>query len=507
MARTRLVSRSLAVLALGAVTVLSAAPVSQKAVELRNLGLAQLENEQPDQAEVAFRELAQVAPDDPLAYANLAIATLRQQKSEEALKWIDQALAKAPGRADLLALRGDVLQWSGRADEALAAYRQAATAAPDRVDIQYSLYQQAVALGEEGPAAEALTQALAALVRLRPENLVVLLKEGQRAIRAGDREAATRAVLRVREILGEAPPPAKASLEQLVKALEAGDPAAARVPAVRLENVLKVSPVYQQSLRDLSPGIQGIPVERFAGEPPPTSFGEFLPVRFQGASVAEGATAGRALAVEDFDGDGRPDVARVAVGEAPRLEIRRAAGGDPMTFPAPGISALLPVDLDNDGRLDLLGSGPERVLFWRAKGDGTFEDATAASGFAEASGAVAAALDFDIEGDLDLALAGGKAGALDLLRNTLQGPLQSVGGQAFPASPSRESASPATSRRATSTATATSTSPWPTPRASPGSTTCVRAASATAPPPRASTRALPPTRWSAPTSITTASPT
>lgn len=432
MARIHLVFRSFLAVVLAASTALAAAPVSQKAIELRNLGLAQLENEQPNQAEATFGELAKAAPDDPLAYANLAIATLRQQKSEEALKWIDQALAKAPGRADLLALRGDVLQWSGRSEEALAAYRQAATAAPDRVDIQYSLYQQAVALGEEGASGEALAQALAALTRLRPENLVVLLKESQRAIRAGDREAATRAVLRVREILGEAPPPAKASLEQLVKALETGDPAAARVPAVRLENVLKVSPVYQQSLRDLSPGIQGIPVERFAGEPPPTSFGEFLPVRFQGAKAAEGATAGRALAAEDFDGDSRPDIARVTAGEAPRLEIRRAGGGDPLTLPAPGIAALLPVDLDNDGHLDLLGSGAERVLFWRGKGDGTFEDATAASGLAEASGAVAAALDFDIEGDLDLALAGGKTGALDLLRNALQGPLQPVGGQAFP---------------------------------------------------------------------------
>jgi hypothetical protein len=45
----------------------------------------------------------------------------------------------------------------------------------------------------------------------------------------------------------------------------------ARVPAARLENVLRVTPLYQQSLAELSPGIQGEPVERFAAEPPPSS--------------------------------------------------------------------------------------------------------------------------------------------------------------------------------------------------------------------------------------------
>ena len=82
-------------------------------------------------------------PGDPLPYANLAVAALRRQKMEEAQSWISQALAKAPGRADLLALQGDVLQHAGKDEEALAAYRKAVAAAPDRVRLQYSLYRQA----------------------------------------------------------------------------------------------------------------------------------------------------------------------------------------------------------------------------------------------------------------------------------------------------------------------------------------------------------------------------
>jgi tetratricopeptide (TPR) repeat protein len=396
-------------LLLAALTLQAAAPLPERAAELRNLGLARLENEQPAEAEAAFRELVKAVPGDPLPYANLAVAALRQQKNDEALSWIDQALAKAPGRADLLALRGDVLQWSNRTDEALAAYQQAAAADPDRVQVQWALYQQAA--NQEGDAV--VTQALAALARLRPENLVILLKEGQRAIKTGDRAAATKAYLRVKEILWQAPPAAQMSLEQLLKALEANDLEAARIPGVRLENVLKVTPLYQQSLLELSPGIQGLPVERFAGEPPPSSFGDPVPVKLRAMRVSEIPNLGRALAVGDFNADGKVDTARV-LGEEPKLSEGQ--------LPAAGITGLLAADLDNDGHLDLIGYGAQRSVWWRGKGDGTFEETPLGAG----AGQAAAVLDYDIEGDLDLALGAG------LFRNSLSGPLEAVGEQALP---------------------------------------------------------------------------
>src|SRR5262249_48768005 len=102
-------------------------PVPPEAAVLRGLGLAQLENERPGEAAETFRKLAELTPADPLPDADPAVAALRLQKSDEATAAIAQALAKAPpSRADLLAvllaIRGDVLQWSGKSEEALAAY-------------------------------------------------------------------------------------------------------------------------------------------------------------------------------------------------------------------------------------------------------------------------------------------------------------------------------------------------------------------------------------------------
>ncbi|HSS77295.1 MAG TPA: FG-GAP-like repeat-containing protein [Thermoanaerobaculia bacterium] len=419
-------------LALAVLAEVPVPPPAETAATLRTLGLAQLENEQPAKADETFRRLLPLAPADPLPAANLAIAALRQQKTEEALSWIAKALAKAPGRPDLLALQGDILVGASQDAEALAAYVKAVAAAPDRVNVQYSLYRQAAGLS--GPAAEAaLGAALQALQRLRPENLVVVLQGGQRAIASGDRAAATQAYLRVRELLDPVPPVQAGALAAVLAALESGDVASGRLPALRLENALKPTPLYQRDLKELAPNIQGIPVERFAAEPPPASWGEPVPVRFPATLLAAGATVGRALAVGDFDGDERPDLVRVA-GSPPRLEVRLAAKAwEAVPGPdAAGITGLLAADLDNDGHLDVVGYGPQRTVFWRGNGDGSFKDFTAGAGLAGAHGSAGAVLDFDLDGDLDLVIGSG-GGGLELFSNALQGPLAPVGKQAFPA--------------------------------------------------------------------------
>ena len=242
---------------------------------LRNLGIAALENEAPAQAEETFRRVVQLAPHDPLGHANLAIALLRQQKQEEAFAAIDSALEIAPDRPDLLAIRAEIQQWSGDLDTALSTYVRAAAAAPDIPHLQYSLYRQATSTRSDA-AETAAGEALARLARLRPDNLVIMLQQARRAVEGGDRAAASAAILRVRELSWQAPPAAVTLIGQVIDALEAAEVTSARAPTMRLENVLKVTPMYQQGLRELTMGIQGDPLLMFEGEPPVSAFGDPL---------------------------------------------------------------------------------------------------------------------------------------------------------------------------------------------------------------------------------------
>ena len=428
----RLLPVALALLAALAVPLNAVVP--PRALELRDRGLAELENEQPGKAQAAFAELTKLVPADPLSWSGLAVSLLREQKHAEALAAVDRGLAVAPDSAMLLALRGDVLQWTGRPDDALAPYRQAAAKAPNDVEIAYALYRQADQL-EGAAAAEALDFALARLQALRPENPVVLLRAGQRAIARGDRAGATAAFQRVGELLWQAPPAAATALEAVLAPLRGNEVAAARVPAVRLENVLKGAPLYQQGLTELTPGVLGRPLTRFRDEPAPAAFGDPLDVQWV---VRPLGPAARAVAVADLDGDDRPDLVALA-GE--RLETRLAAAvWKPGAVNRPagaGHLRLLAVDLDNSGAWDVLATGTAPLLAWQGDGKGGLAPAADAFGLAASRGRVAAALDYDSEGDLDLALAGEGAGgagrALELLRNPGTGALAAVGRQALPA--------------------------------------------------------------------------
>ncbi len=265
----------------------------ERALELRNRGFAELENEQPAPAEETFAALAELVPKDPMPHANLAIARLRQQKFSDAEAAIRAALELDPGRPALVAIQAEIEQWSGRPEEALELMRQAAAGEPDDPRLQYSLYRQALVMQSEADLATALER----LARLRPENLVVMLQLGQRAIAAGDRAAASAAFLRVRELIWQAPEGARALLDQVLAGLEAGDVAAARVPALRLENVLKITPMFRGSQLELDVGIQGDPLFRFRDEPGARAFGEPLggraPRRGAGGWVRQWRSRGR----------------------------------------------------------------------------------------------------------------------------------------------------------------------------------------------------------------------
>ncbi|MEM9554400.1 MAG: FG-GAP-like repeat-containing protein [Acidobacteriota bacterium] len=429
---------------------------AQQADALRDRGLALLENETPEEAAAVYRELIALRPDEPLGHANLAIALLRRQDYDGARSAVETALELAPDRPDLLAIRAEVEQWSGDLDTALTTIDAASRAAPDDLEILYSAYSLATTV--RGDAGDALAwRTLQRLAARRPENVVVLSQLGQQAIARDDRAVATAAYQRIGELLWQAEAMAVRAMGGVVEALAGDDLAAARVPAVRLENVLKVTPMYRESLRELKTGIQGIPVFRFEGETMPTAFGPPLSPRFVAASLDDRPTAGTALAVLDADGDERPDLARLRVDGS--LELRTAATGwaiavelplsadastptDENTTPPLDDATLLAIDLDNDGRRDVIASFPGGGAVYLGAGDDLLVRAPDDLGLGNLGARGLEAVDFDIEGDLDLVAVGrrdpdatGGVATLELYRNALDGPLTAVGAASLPALP------------------------------------------------------------------------
>ena len=422
----------------------ASSPPSENALGLRQRGLAELENEQYSAAASTFVELTRQAPDDPLPYANLAIAYLRQARLGEARSALARAFPLAPGRADLVAIEGEIAAAEGDLEGALALFRAAAESVPDRVDLQFALFRHGDAMGDD-PGGAAMDAALVQLTRLRPDNLVVLLGAGQRAVARQDRKAATAAALRIRELLWEAPSGATAALDRLTTALDAGDLPGMRLPMQQLANLLRPGALFHQGVRELSSGILGIPVARFVREPPARVFGPPLSVSFggDGAAMALGANPGRpspsgarTLLSTDLDGDLRADLVRLISGESAgqiAIEARLATTNfrPEILGQAAGLLALQAADLDQDGRVDLLAVGRGGGLRLRG-GIAGFSPWPFAAGEPVLRGAAIAALDFDLEGDLDLALAGQGAERGALLRSAVPGPVSAMPPEVLP---------------------------------------------------------------------------
>lgn len=140
------------------------------------------------------------------------------------------------------------------------------------------------------------------------------------------------------------------------------------------------------------------------------------------------ASAPSALAVGDYDGDGTEDIfvangsgataARLYHGERGRL---RDATRESTLSMAGGATFARFVDYDNDGHLDLFVLGTDgRAHLYRNRGNGTFEDMTKSARIGAADGATRATFaDIDHDGDLDL-IASGPSG-VRALRNNADG--------------------------------------------------------------------------------------
>ncbi|HTS01685.1 MAG TPA: FG-GAP-like repeat-containing protein [Thermoanaerobaculia bacterium] len=376
---------------------------ASRILTLRNVGLAELEEDKPKEARATFAKLAELVPQEALPLADGAVAALR----EKDLAGAEALLAKAGDRADVWAIRAALENERNRPAAMRAALEKAAALDPRDLESRWR-YARSVESDQASGAAEKAKRRvfLSEIVRRSPSNLPARLKLLLLEVEAGDGAAAKRALSELEPFLSDGDARSRQFLSEARDALGKGDLKAASVKVRILENVQRVTPRYLQSLGEVFTQVVGLPVERFSSkveEALRAGAGPSIPVSFRAPAALEG-DLGRFLRKADLANSGAASL---------------------YPIPAP-FTAVVFFDYDLDGDLDVYllgGTGPDRLL--RNNLDGTFTDVTARTGDAVFQSRKAVASDVDRDGDLDLVVIDAK-GDLVLRLNERQGVFRTV---------------------------------------------------------------------------------
>lgn len=375
-------------------------------LSLRNLGIAQLEEGKDRDARTTFARLAELVPDDPLPWADGAIAALRAADVPGAERLLARARAVGGDRADLWGIAAAIENARNRPEAVREALARAAAVDPRALEPRWRYVRSVEA--EPAPAAarkDAKRRYLGEIVAASPANLPARLKSLLAALEAADLPATRRDLADLDRLLEGADARSRQILSEARAALAAGNAKAASLKVRVLENLLRVTPRYIQSLGELQTNVVGLPLLVFSP-------------KLEGSLRPRGSTA---VQVSFHEGGKveNPDIT------LRRVDLRSSGRREVYTLPAPYRSVSF-FDYDLDGDLDVyLSGGPRPDQLLRNNGDGTFADVTSATSDPAFSSRRTWVTDIDRDGDLDLVTLDPK-GSLVLRENLRQGRFRTV---------------------------------------------------------------------------------
>jgi Tfp pilus assembly protein PilF len=407
--------------------------LQREVLTTRTLGLAYLEENRLDEAAAEFLKLTQLAPEEPLGFANLGLTYLRQANYPDAEHSIRRALQLTPEDPDIRLMLAKVLELTNRAPEARQVLEGTVADVPGHLKSWYALAQ--LSADPNDPEARGRRERyLERLVGLAPANAAARLLLIDILLKNSKPDDALAQLEQLHGQIPELPPQAVPFFNAAVEQLQAGRAAEAQRPMLIVSNFLRATGAYQAGISNLEgPGgvLIGFPVVTLSQptveeESPET----VASLRFTDVTTATGlggVTSGAPgtpyLAAGDYDGDGDQDL---YLGEAGRSFLLRNDLGvfkdvtrESGTRLGGGGAAAFG-DYDNDGRLDLYVARRGSDALFHNEGQGAFRDVSRAAGIPPAGATDAPLfLDADQDGDLDLFLAG--PGPNRLLRNNGDG--------------------------------------------------------------------------------------
>lgn len=376
---------------------------ASRVLSARNLGLAELEEARNKDARKTFERLSELTPNEPLPWANAAIAALRDGDLASAERLLGRARQAGGERADLYAIGAALEEARNRPDAARAALAKAAALAPRDLESRWRLVRLVDAAPPAPELAAARRKALVEIVAAAPSSLPARLRLLVLDLESASPDAA-RELAETQKLLEDADGKIRQALAEAGALREKGDARAASLKARIAENLLRVTQRYQQSLGELFTNVVGLPLTSFS----PALEAELRP------------GGGAAIPIALVPGTGAAEDPAVTLR---RVDLANTGKAELYSVPAPHRDVVF-LDHDLDGDLDvyLLGNGPDKLL--RNNLDGTFADVTASIGEHGFSSRRAIPVDVDRDGDLDLVCveaAPTAAGALVLRANLRQG--------------------------------------------------------------------------------------
>jgi tetratricopeptide (TPR) repeat protein len=418
------------------------------------LGLSYLQRNQLPEAESEFKKLTELAPDDPLGYANLGLTYLQAGRYAEAEEQLRRARELDPASTEIGLAVARLYSLTGRPSDARATLEKLRRDKTGNARVLYAL-AELEAQQSDSISARRYEDRLRDVLTIAPANMAARLRLVDALVSRNEADSAVRHLEDVRRIPPALPEEARAYLDSSIRLLREGDLVQARPTLERFLALVEVTAPYQASLDEVKwteGPIPGRLVLTFA----PKSFITLRGVReratvdlakftdatsdagFAGAETRTDTTAtaeshGRptAVAAGDVDGDGTDDLfvsmwspaLKRSVAHLYRVQggsVRDATDASGVAVPQGAASASF-ADYDNDGWLDLFVIGAEKGgHLFRNRGDGTFVNVTAKAGVADVKGARKALfVDLDHDGDLDLLLIA--TGQRTVYRNNLDG--------------------------------------------------------------------------------------
>ena len=345
---------------------------------------------------------------EALRLNSLGVAYMNQQKSAEAQKYFEQALAADPQFAEARMNLGISLLAQQKIEQAREALEAAAAKLPEN---PYAWYNLGLAYKDAGDPAKAIA-AFQHVEKVAPEEPDAFYFEG---FLVSQQQHYDQAIPAFQKALQIAPYHASARFGLARAYQRKGDTDAAREAMKRFQQITS--------------GHLGTPFGAGYGDQGKFSLAEFvpgsetsvpaeIPVRYEVqplqkfvSVVAGGGRAGSTGACFlDFDGDGRADLFLVGAGGGKSRLLRNQSG---MRFEdvtekeglggVGGGYGCAAGDFDNDGRTDLAVCEADGVRLFHNEGNGKFAEVTDKVGIRREKGCVALTfVDYDHDGDLDL---------------------------------------------------------------------------------------------------------